>query len=54
MRPDGKVKVYIEKPVEGGFHCATCFVPGYQWQNIEGFSKNEINKYQEIVESVAR
>lgn len=24
MRDDGTVKVYVDKPVEGGFHLATC------------------------------
>ena len=28
---DGKVKVYIEKPVENGFQSATCFLPEYKW-----------------------
>ena len=27
MKPDGSVKVYFEKPVEGGFHSATCYLP---------------------------
>jgi len=53
MLSDGKVKVYIEKPVEGGFHSATCFLPDYLWKNIEGFTSSEIEKYQSIVESVA-
>ena len=50
---DEKVKVYIEKPVEGGFHSATCYLPGYIWENIIGFSKEEIIKYHEIIESTA-
>ena len=30
MKADGKVKVYIETPDEfGGFHNATCWLPGY-------------------------
>lgn len=53
MQADGRVKVYIEKPVEGGFHSATCYLPGYQWKNVEGFTADEIEKYQGIVESVA-
>lgn len=50
---DDKVKVYIEKPVEGGFHSATCYLPEYKWVEIVGFSDKEIDKYQEIVESTA-
>ena len=30
MYPDGTVKVYIETPVEGGFHDATCWLPMYR------------------------
>ena len=48
-----RVKVYIEKPVEGGFHSAKCYLPSYEWSEIEGFSKSEIDKYQEILESTA-
>ena len=37
MKPDGKVKVYIETPDNfGGFHSATCWLPEYKWENIEG------------------
>ena len=51
---DGKVEVYIEKPDEKDcFHNASCYIPGYEWKNINGFSKQEISKYQEIIESTA-
>jgi len=50
---DGRVKVYVEKPVDGGFHSATCYLPSYEWSGIEGFVESEVNKYQEIIESVA-
>lgn len=50
----GRVMVYIEKPDEKDcFHHATCYLPGYQWEDIYGFSKPEIQKYQEILESTA-
>ena len=48
-----KVKVYIEKPVEGGFHSAVCYLPEYKWDSIDGFSDIEISKYKEILESTA-
>ena len=48
-----RVKVYIEKPVSGGFHSAECYLPEYEWKNIEGFQPDEIEKYQEIIESTA-
>ncbi len=53
MLSDGSVKVYIEKPVDGGFHSATCFLPKYEWKGIDGFTDSDIERYQKIVESVA-
>ncbi|MCD8221127.1 MAG: hypothetical protein LUD07_02835 [Clostridiales bacterium] len=47
------VKVYFEKPIYGGFCSAECYLPSYQWKNIEGFSPNEIQNFQEYLESVA-
>lgn len=44
MKPNGRVKVYIEKAVYDGFNNATCYLPDYIWENIEGFSE-EINYY---------
>lgn len=36
MKPDGRVKVYIETPDDfGGFHNATCWFPDYKWENIK-------------------
>ena len=54
MQPNGRVKVYIEKPdAKDGFHHATCFLPGYQWEDISGFSQKEIARFQEVLESTA-
>ena len=50
---DEKVKVYIEKPVEGGFHSAVCYLPEYKWDDLSGFTAEEIDRYQEILESTA-
>ena len=51
---DGRVNVYIEKPDAGDcFHSAVCYLPGYEWQAISGFSEEEIARYQEILESTA-
>ncbi|HJC50654.1 MAG TPA: hypothetical protein H9754_08820 [Candidatus Anaerostipes avistercoris] len=47
------VKVYFEKPVYGGFHSAECYLPSYEWKNIDGFSDEEIQELQEFLESVA-
>ena len=54
MQSDGQVKVYFEKPDEkDGFHSAYCILPGYHWEQIEGFSQAELARYQEVVESTA-
>ena len=48
-----KVEVRIEKPVYGAFHSATCWLPEYKWENIDGFSPEDIQYFQELLESVA-
>ena len=51
---DGRVKVYIEKPDEKDcFHHATCYLPGYQWEDIQGFTESEMDRYRDVVESTA-
>ena len=51
---DGRVKVYIEKPDEkDGFNHAVCYLPKYEWQDVYGFSPEEMERYQDIVESTA-
>ena len=54
MLPNGEVKVYVEKPdAKDGFHHASCFLPSYRWEDVEGFSTKEIDRYQEVIESTA-
>lgn len=54
MLPSGEVKVYIEKPdVKDGFHHATCFLPRYRWEDVCGFTDQEMSRFQEVVESTA-
>lgn len=54
MLPDGRVKVYLEKPdAEDCFHHATCYLPGYDWEEIYGFSQTDIDRYQEVIQSTA-
>ena len=51
---NGTVKVYIEKPDEKDcFHNAICYLPAYEWKEINGFSSDEIERYREIIESTA-
>lgn len=54
MKSDGTVKVYIETPDEKVcFRHASCWLPEYRWEEINGFSDEEIAKFQEIIESTA-
>lgn len=54
MLEDGTVKVYLEKPDEKDcFHHAVCYLPDYRWEEIVGFSEEEMKRYGEVVESVA-
>lgn len=54
MKPDGSVKVYIETPDDdGGFHNATCWLPEYRWEDIKGYSKEDLDKFDEIIRSTA-
>lgn len=50
MLPDGRVKVYIETPdLKDGFHNATCFLPGYQWEDINGYSNAEMDYFKQLI-----
>ena len=52
--PDNKVKVYVEKAdAKDGFHDMTCYLPGYEITSVHGFSKEEQDKYMEIIRSTA-
>ena len=53
-KPDGRVKVYIERPdAKDCFHHATCWLPGYEWEEVSGFSPSEIMRFEGVVRSVA-
>ena len=55
LNNEGKneVKVYFEKPIEGGFLSAECFLPEYRWESIQGFSNKDISRYTEFLETTA-
>ena len=54
MLPDGRVKVYMEKPdAKDCFHSAVCYLPDYTWEQISGFSPAEIDRYQKFLETTA-
>lgn len=55
MKPDGRVKVYMEKPdAKDCFHHATCWLPDYTWEDIFGFTPADIQRYEEIICSTAK
>lgn len=50
MKPDGRVKVYIETPdVKDGFHNAVCYLPDYTWQDINGYSETEMAYFKQLI-----
>ncbi len=54
MKPDGKVKVYIETPDEKYcFRHATCWLPDYKWEDVYHYSDDDIAKLEEIIRSAA-
>ena len=53
MKPDGSVKVCFERPVDGGFWDATCWLPDYRWEEIKGFSGDEIQKLEAFLRNNA-
>ena len=54
MYPDGRVKVYMEKPDEKDcFHHAVCWLPGYVWEDVRGLSRTEIDRCQDVIQSTA-
>lgn len=44
-----KVEVHFERPVDGGFNSARCELPSYKWLFNEGFSKEEIDFFTELL-----
>ena len=54
LRLDGTVKVYIEKADKSdGFHYATCYLPTYTWEEVVGFTEEEMVQFGKIVKNNA-
>ena len=54
MKPNGRVKVYIETPDEkDGFHNMTCYLPSYEITENNGYTQKDIDKFMEIIKSTA-
>ena len=53
-KPDGRVKVYMEKPDEKMcFRSAVGWLPGCQWESVNGFSEDERAHLESVVKSTA-
>ena len=53
-KPDGSVKVYVEKPdAKDCFHHMTCYLPGYKIEEVYGLSEMEMERYLEVIRSTA-
>ncbi len=48
-----QVRVYIERPVDGGFESAWCILPDYRWEDVEGISEGEIKEFTELLSSMS-
>ena len=47
---DERVKVYIETPdVKDGFHNAVCYLPDYTWEDVNGYSDEEMVYFKQFV-----
>ena len=44
------VKVHFERPNDEGYCFATCELPTYKWDHVEGFSSEEFAFLQEFVQ----
>ena len=54
MKDDGSVKVYIETPdTKDGFHHAVCWLPEYRWEDISGYSEEEMAFFRELIRNNA-
>ena len=52
--PDGRVKVYIETPDEmDAFHHAVCWLPDYKWEDVSGYTEEEMLRYRKLVKDNA-
>ena len=54
MKEDGRIKVYIETPDEKDvFHNAVCFLPNYEWTEINGYTEDEMLYFRNLIRNNA-
>ena len=51
-RADGTILVYVETPIHLGFRHASCILPSYEWQEIHGYTQEELAHFQELIVSL--
>lgn len=50
MKPDGRVKVYIETPDEKVcYRHAACWLPEYKWEDVYAYSSAEIEYFKQLL-----
>ena len=50
MKADGRVKVYFKTPDEiDGFHSAVCWLPEYIWEDIRGYTEEELARFNQLL-----
>ena len=47
------VEVHFERPTDEGFDMARCSLPSYTWIKRDGFTDDEINKFDKFLHSNA-
>ena len=51
---DGTVRVYMETPDEKlCFRHATCYLPSYRWEDVSGYSSEDIARLASVIRSTA-
>lgn len=53
-REDGTVHVAVERPVDFDFDHAECFLPAVKWFNVEGFTADDLNFCQNLLDQTPR
>ena len=47
------VEVHFERPKPYGFDIARCVLPSYEWIIRDGFTDNDINKFEQLLKNGA-
>ena len=54
VRDNGTIKVNFEKPTIGGFYSAFCVLPQFTWNEVDGFSSGDIDRFQNFLKAAAQ